>query len=137
MLTRNKLYTLISLACIAGYVWLYFNLNSGPGVNDSTPVCLFKLVTNVPCPTCGATRSVLAITNGDFINAVLINPLGYLIACIMTILPIWTAFDFISKRNSLQLAYKKAEGYLRKPNVAVPLILLVILNWIWNISKGL
>lgn len=137
MLNRNKLYTLISVACIAGYIWLFYSLKSDYVLNNPTSVCLFKHITNIPCPSCGSTRSVLAITNGEFKNAVLINPLGYLIACIMIILPTWIALDLISKRNSLLYTYKKAEQYLSKPNVAVPLILLVILNWIWNISKSL
>lgn len=137
MLDRNKLYILFFIFCMAGYAWLFFNLNNARVLSNSTAVCIFKHVTGMACPSCGATRSVIAITNGDFENAVLINPLGYLIAYIMMIVPVWILFDLITKRNSLQVAYKKAEQYLKKPNVAIPLMLFVIINWIWNISKGL
>lgn len=42
-------------------------------------VCVFRLVTGYPCPTCGLTRSVVAIMHLDLIKAVHMNPFGFLI----------------------------------------------------------
>jgi hypothetical protein len=39
------------------------------------PPCVFKRITGVPCPTCGATRSVLLLSQGDIGNAFSMNPL--------------------------------------------------------------
>ena len=36
-----------------------------------------------------------------------------------------------------KLGFQKAEKLLIKPKIAIPLIVLVLLNWIWNIVKGL
>jgi hypothetical protein len=39
--------------------------------------CLFKRVTGHPCPTCGATRGVLALLAGHPLEALAWNPLAF------------------------------------------------------------
>ena len=55
----------------------------------------------------------------------------------MFLTPIWIAFDIAAKKKTLFKFYKKIERYLQKPRYAIPLLLLIIINWIWNITKGL
>ena len=125
------------IACIAGYIWLYFGLSHEYSVGKPIEVCLVKHFTNIPCPSCGSTRSILSLTKGNFIEAFSINPLGFLIAIIMFLSPLWIIADIAAKKNTLFNFYKKTETYLKRPQFAIPLILLVIINWIWNITKGL
>lgn len=40
------------------------------------PPCLFRLMTNLPCPGCGITRSLKAIWHGDLLTAFRYHPLG-------------------------------------------------------------
>jgi len=138
MLTRNKLYILLLVACAAGYIWIagtfYYQLD---GKNEAFDVCLFKHATNIPCPSCGSTRSVLSLLEGNWIASVLINPFGLLIATFLLAAPIWILTDLFRRKNSFFDFYLKTEKYIQKPWVAIPLIALVALNWIWNISKGL
>ncbi len=136
-LNSNKLYTLLLVACMAGYIWLYYGINSYQPGEESFDACLIKHVTNIPCPSCGSTRSVMSLIKGNFINALLINPLGYVVALIMVLCPVWILIDIISKKKTLFTFYIKTEQYLRKPLFAIPLITLVIINWIWNIIKGI
>jgi hypothetical protein len=136
-LDRNKLYLILFIACLAGYIWLYFSITKNITENNSAEVCLIKHVTNVPCPSCGSTRSVISLTKGDFIGALNINPIGYLVAIIMLIAPIWILVDTVRNAKTLFDFYQKIESYLKQPKIAIPLILLVIINWIWNITKGL
>ena len=136
-LDRNKLYSILFIACLAGYIWLYFSFTKNITESKSVEVCLIKHVTNIPCPSCGSTRSIISMTKGDFIGALNVNPFGYLVAIIMLISPIWIIADTIRKTNTLFDFYKKTETYLKRPKIAIPLILLVIINWIWNITKGL
>ena len=136
-LDRNKLYSLLFIACLAGYIWLYFSITKNITENKSVEVCLIKHVTNIPCPSCGSTRFVISLTKGDFIGALNFNPKGYLVAIIMLIAPIWIIADTIKRTKTLFNFYLKIETYLKRPKIAIPLILLVIINWIWNITKGL
>jgi hypothetical protein len=136
-LDRKKLYLILFIACLAGYIWLYFSITKNIAENNSAEVCLIKHVTNIPCPSCGSTRSVISLTKGDFIGALNINPIGYLVAIIMLIAPIWILVDTVRNAKTLFDFYQKIEFYLKQPKIAIPLILLLIINWIWNITKGL
>ena len=136
-LKRNKLYSILLIACLAGYIWLYFSITKNITENKSVEVCLIKHLTNIPCPSCGSTRSVISLTKGDFIGALYFNPIGYLVTIIMLIAPIWIIADTIKRTKTLFDFYLKTETYLKRPKIAIPLILLVIINWIWNITKGL
>jgi hypothetical protein len=134
---RNKLYLTLFIACLAGYIWLYYSLTVNIGQNKSIEVCLIKHLTNIPCPSCGSTRSVISLTKGHFIDAFNLNPLGYVVAIILFLAPFWMILDFIMRKDSLFAFYKKVETYLKKPSYSFPLIALMIINWIWNLTKGL
>ena len=136
-LNRNRLYLILLTACTAGYIWLYVGLTNAQSGSKPVRVCLFKQLTSIPCPSCGTTRSVISLTQGNFEQALLINPLGYLIAAIMLLTPLWIAFDLATKGSSLFKSYQKTEALLKTPRFAIPLILLIIANWIWNITKNL
>lgn len=137
-LNKSRLYIILSVANLAGYIWLYYGIsNANKGNHHMVGVCLIKQVTNIPCPSCGSTRSVLALLQGGFLESLYINPFGLLIALFMLVTPIWILFDLITKRKTLFDFYFYSEAFLKKQVVAIPLVLIVILNWIWNISKGL
>lgn len=136
-LSRSKLYTILFISCLAGYVWLFIGIKTNLTENKSVDVCLIKHTANIPCPSCGSTRSVISLAEGRFIDALLINPLGYLISIIMLLTPFWILTDVLTKKDTLLKFYLKTETYLKKPQFAIPLIVLVIINWIWNITKGL
>jgi hypothetical protein len=122
---------------LAGYSWLYFSISTNGIYNKTVDVCLIKHVTNIPCPSCGSTRSVVLLISGNLMEAFRINPLGYVVAIILLIAPLWIIIDVLIKRKTLFNFYKKIEAYLKKPLYAIPLILFVLINWIWNVTKGL
>jgi len=135
-MTRNRLYLFLFLALLAGYGYLFYMFN----VNiheHSYNVCLFKNVTGIACPSCGVTRSVVSLLHGHLKEAVLLNPLGLITAVIMAVVPFWLFYDVVLKKDSLYKTYQKTETLLKKKQVAIPLITLVLINWIWNIYKGL
>ncbi len=136
-LERNKLYSKVFIACLAGYIWLYFSNSKSLTENKSVEVCLIKHTTNIPCPSCGSTRAIISLTKGDFFEALSINPMGLIVAIIMLFGPLWIIKDITNKSKSLFVFYQRTEAYLKKPKYAIPLILLIIVNWIWNIKKGL
>jgi Protein of unknown function (DUF2752) len=134
-MSRNRLYLLIGTMIAAGYGWLAYAWDKAH--QDSFTPCLFKNVTGIACPSCGTTRSVLHIAKGHFAEAILINPLGLLMAALMVILPVWIVYDLAFKKSSLYNSYRKFEAVLKIKWIAILLAILIILNWIWNIQKGL
>jgi hypothetical protein len=56
---------------------------------------------------------------------------------ILVLSPLWIIFDLVGQKDTLFQTFNRAELIMRRKWVAVPAILLVILNWIWNIYKGL
>lgn len=134
---RGKLYVILFILCMAGYAWLYFCVKTNITEKKSVEICLIKRATNLPCPSCGSTRSVISLVKGEFSDALKINPLGYVVATIMIMAPAWVLIDTVFKKETLFKFYQKIELYLKKPQFAIPLIVLVITNWLWNISKGL
>lgn len=135
-LTRKKLYIILALGLVAGYALLIYEIMVA-GRSSLPNLCLFRQVTGIACPSCGSTRSVIALAHGHFIQAILLNPAGLLIAGIMLAAPFWISFDLVTGRQSLLDFYIRTEAVLKKPFIAAMLICLVIVNWIWNIQKGI
>lgn len=100
-------------------------------------VCLIKNVTGIPCPSCGITRTVLSLLHGHPVEALQYNLLGYGVAMLLILVPGWIIWDLLWRKESLWRAFLSMEAMLRQPAVAVPLVLFVAINWMWNIYKGL
>jgi fumarate reductase subunit D len=79
----------------------------------------------------------MAILDGQFLTAFYWNPLGYLILVGLVILPLWLLADLIFKAQSLFDFYHLICDKLKNKKYAIPLLLLLLLNWYWNIKKGL
>lgn len=98
---------------------------------------MIKNITGVPCPSCGSTRAILLLMNGDLQGSLLMNPIGIILAVIMVIAPLWIAYDLASGKQTLFDAYNNFEKIVNVKWVATILIILVVANWIWNIQKNL
>jgi len=134
-INRKNLYILIMLFCMSGYSWLLLHLDHR-WANVVGQVCVFKNATGIPCPSCGATRSMIALIGGDLISAILWNPIGLFLLGGLVIFPVWLLHDLALKKNSFHVFYARVEKTIRQKQVAWPLIILVLLNWCWNIYKG-
>lgn len=133
-MTKNRLYILVFTACLIGFLYFFYKIQSSN--DESFSVCFIKNATGIPCPSCGSTRAVIAFFNGDLLQSIAINPFGILVSSIMIVAPFWILIDWILKKNSFYLFYKKTEAKLKNPIIYIPLIVLVIANWIWNILKN-
>lgn len=134
-MTKNKLYLVLFVACLSGFLYLVYNINYSE--SSHIKVCIIKNVTGYPCPSCGTTRAVQEFLKGNLMNSFLMNPFGIIVATLMAIIPMWILLDLIFKKETFYSNYKKIEAIIRIRWVAIILIVLVILNWIWNIKKGL
>lgn len=135
---KNKFYRLVLFACFIGYCWLFilkFFANKFPNIDFTA--CIFKRITNIPCASCGTTRAVTQLFNGELLASLYLNPIGIIVAAIMVISPIWITLDFFTKRQTFYDFYIKTERQIRIRKISILLILLILLNWIWNIYKHL
>ena len=133
-MSKKKLYLILFVACTAGWLWVALQLHYN---SPAWQLCLFKKITTIPCPSCGSTRSVLELVKGNVYNALRWNPLGLISFVVMVVSPLWIVVDLITKSDTLLQMYLQIESLVRRRHVAIPLIILVLANWIWNIFKGL
>jgi hypothetical protein len=55
----------------------------------------------------------------------------------LLVIPFWICIDLIRSKETLASIMIKGEVLLRSYKVYLPLIVLGLLNWYWNIIKGL
>jgi hypothetical protein len=133
MNSRAKLYWLVLTLCLAGYCWLGYSRFD----TENLTVCPMKIIAGVPCPSCGTTRSVERILHGHFMEAMVINPFGCIAFAFLIVAPLWILLDLFQKSSSFFLFYQRIEKTLQAQTVYIPLIILCLLNWYWNIMKEL
>lgn len=134
-MSRNKLYIFLLAACLLGFLYLFYSIQFSE--SSLFGACMIKNVTGFPCPSCGTTRAVRLLWQGNILESLQMNPFGILVFIIMILAPLWIAFDLIFNKQTFLNWYNKIEITVRTKWIAVILILLVLLNWIWNIKKGL
>ncbi len=134
---RNRLYLLLFIACMTGYIWLYIFSLDVQSNNNFVGGCLIKKLTNIPCPSCGTTRAIFLLLKGEIIDSLIFNPIGLIVFSLMLVLPLWIINDFIFKRSSFYFAYIQFEKSLLKIKNAYAFIFLIMMNWIWNMFKNI
>jgi hypothetical protein len=56
-------------------------------------VCGFKILTGVPCPTCGLTRALCHALRGDWAASLSYHPAGIPLAACLIAWILWSAFE--------------------------------------------
>jgi hypothetical protein len=113
-----------------------YAVKKGHTESTFTP-CFIKNVTGIACPSCGTTRAMIMLLQGNFRQSIMLNPLGLLSAMLLIVIPIWLILDLVTTKANLYNFFKASEKFVRNRYVAAILITLVAANWIWNIQKNL
>ena len=114
----------VSAAFIAGAaVWL--------GLALPWPKCAFLAVTGLPCATCGATRSMIALLHGNFFGALRWNPLAFFGLGGLVIFDLYAAIVLAGQTARLRIVDWTAT---EKNVVRIALISLLVLNWIYLLA---
>ena len=137
MKSKTKLYILVLFLSLAGYSWVFRNVYQYRSHEKPVSSCLFRTVTGIPCPSCGTTHSVISIMKGDFREAVKENPLGFLVALMLIVFPIWILVDLFTRKKSFFDFYSTMEDLLKRKWIAYPAVILLIINWILNIHRNI
>ena len=91
-------------------------------------LCPLKRMTGLPCPTCGATRSVLSFLNGNPMTAVAYNPLFFAAAMLLSAV-ILVRLVF-ARKVRIHVHGRQRIG------VWVVLLALLLANWAYVIRMG-
>lgn len=94
--------------------------------------CLFKLLSNIPCPGCGMTRAFRQILKLNFKKAMYYNILSVPLLIVIIVLIICIIKDFSKKENTVEKFIKN----LDKRYYLIVIILLII-SEIVNIYHGI
>ncbi|MBN1478684.1 DUF2752 domain-containing protein [candidate division KSB1 bacterium] len=96
------------------------------------PPCLFHLWTGLPCPTCGATRTGIALSHLHLRDAFITNPLFFLIYTALILWGMNTLLGVVVKKNAKITLSLQEKKLVRKL-----LISAVFANWLYLILTTL
>lgn len=95
------------------------------------PVCIFHEITGFPCPTCGGTRSVIALSRLDLVSSLNLNPLVPVFTLGLIIFSLFFLFGMVTGR-SLKIDLTERG----KRTVRYSAIGMILANWIFLILAG-
>lgn len=87
--------------------------------------CPFLSLTGLPCPTCGATRTMIHLSRGDIHSALAMNPL---IALLVLFGLAWFVFSLVGFFASLPRPAVRLSGS-EAIAVRIAIIVLALINW--------
>jgi len=135
---RHHLHSFVLAFCLVGSVWLAWNVSAGSVAGSTPSLCVFKNFTGIPCPSCGATRSLSLLFSGDLPGGAAENPIGILLGLALTSFPLWILVDTIRKRETFFRFYRNLDRAFSTSRIfAFTGATLIAANWTWNILKGL
>ncbi len=132
----RKFYYFSTSFLLLGLCWVGWNLFCFLEAKPGLQICLLKNTVGLACPSCGTTRSIMHVLHGDVVNAFLLNPFGLIAFIGMTIIPFWIIYDYWQSKRTLWSAYLLLINLFKNKKISFLVVILVLLNWIWNIQKG-
>jgi hypothetical protein len=94
------------------------------------PPCTFRVVTGIPCPSCGMTTSFALLMHGDLANSLRANAVGTLMALFGLLVIPWSLASAVCKRPLFITSLERAL-------LGVVLIFVVLLFTRWLVVLGL
>jgi len=119
-----KLGFIYLLIGIIGFIFVRLNQN----LFDTIPPCMFRQITGIPCPTCGATHSGYYLSHFQFIQAFLANPFIFFLFIGLILWGANTLAGLAFKKN-IQILLTIKESKLAR----IIMISSFPLNWIFLI----
>lgn len=96
------------------------------------PRCAFHAVTGCPCPTCGATRCVLALLHGHASEALKWNPLVFAGLAGLALLNLYGAGALMARLPRIRLSLTGVEARILR----MACVIVVAANWAYEIHHG-
>jgi hypothetical protein len=96
---------------------------------DLFPACLFKRMTSIPCPTCGATRSLVHLAHGEILKSFRMNPLFALTIIAALLGLIFNMLSLLGKFPRISITLTSSKAFLFRAAVMGA----VLINWAYLI----
>ena len=109
---------------VVGAIWLALHL--------PVPQCTFRALTGLPCVTCGATRGVSALLQGDLLAAWHSNPLVLLGIAAAGVFDFYALAVLLARGRRLRIAFTARP--IRRVLLALGCA-IVLLNWIYLLRQ--
>ena len=120
---------LIVLTLVGGYLIFYFY----PQDVEQFTFCPLKFTLDIPCPACGSIRATSLFLKGDLLGGFMVNPLTLLTHSALLVGCVWAMVDLFRGSDTLIPALRKKWN----PYVLYALLILLLINMVWNYIKGL
>lgn len=133
MFAQKHLYNLLWLLCLLGAVWLYYVANQASHLNTSFTPCIIKNITSLPCPSCGVSRAIVLVFEGNIMAAIKTNPLVIVVVPLIICMPVLLLFDAFTGKKILLNLYNKTAFLSTKPSFSILFGLIIGAVWFYNI----
>jgi len=101
-----------------------------PGIE--LPRCAFKAITGLPCPTCGVTRTIIALSRADVDRAMFMNPPAAILCAGGVLYLLYAAAVLALRLPRFRPTVSAAGARL----VRIGAVAVIATNWIWLIATG-
>jgi len=134
---KKHLYQLVTLLSVLAYTWIIYNSFFLKIDEEGITVCWFRTISGLPCPACGSTSGMIEIFKGNFYKAFHYNPFAFSSLIILLISSLWVSYDIVLKKDGFYKFYLTVNEKLKKKRIIIPIILLFLIIWVWNIYKAI
>jgi hypothetical protein len=111
---------------VATLAWTFFYLGL------TTPACLFRKITGVPCLACGGTRCVRSLASFDFMSAFTFSPLVALLALGVCA---WATWAVVARLRGDPLRVRLATDDAGRIHLRWLAGLALLAHWAWLYFK--
>jgi hypothetical protein len=98
--------------------------------------CPFLTISGLPCPFCGFTRSIWAISAGDWTFATFNCPLSWLLYAALVLMAAGNITSLLTGMKIKRLCFRSLTRNQANRFTAI-MISLILLNWLYRLSLGL
>jgi hypothetical protein len=88
------------------------------------PPCNFRILTGLPCPSCGMTTSFALLVRGDLENSLRANAVGTLLAVFCVVLIPWGLACAVSGRTLFVVSLERTVMW-----IVIGFLVLMLIRW--------